>query len=118
VPDHETLAAVRRWTDAFNAHDPALLDNILAEHCILEDSTPPPDGSRYAGREECRQFWSSLAQDQQRTFDMEDIWVDGERAVARWRHRWGPGWQDQVRGVNLIRVRDGRIVEVLGYVKG
>jgi hypothetical protein len=49
---------------------------------------------------------------------MEDIWVDGERAVARWRHRWGPGWQDQVRGVNLIRVRDGRIVEVLGYVKG
>jgi hypothetical protein len=31
---------------------------------------------------------------------------------------WGPEPMDSVRGVNLMRVRDGRIVEAQGYVKG
>jgi hypothetical protein len=35
-----------------------------------------------------------------------------------WRFHWGPGRESSVRGVNLMRVRDGRIVEALGYVKG
>jgi hypothetical protein len=31
---------------------------------------------------------------------------------------WGPDRANSVRGVNLMRVRDGRIVEAQGYVKG
>jgi hypothetical protein len=37
--------------------------------------------------------------------------------VAPWVLRWGPGEGDWVRGVNLIRIRDGRITEARGYVK-
>ena len=37
------------------------------------------------------------------------------RAVIRWRFNFGDG--GSVRGVNLLRVRDGRIVEALGYAK-
>jgi len=42
----------------------------------------------------------------------------GDRAVIFWRFRWGEGDESSVRGVNLMRVRDGLIVEGRGYVKG
>ncbi len=46
-------------------------------------------------------------------FEVEHVDVDGNRAVIRWRvHAQKP-----YRGVNLIRVRDGKIVEDLGYGK-
>jgi hypothetical protein len=38
--------------------------------------------------------------------------------VIRWRFRWGDDNASSVRGVNLMRVRDGLIVEGRGYVKG
>ena len=41
-----------------------------------------------------------------------------DRAIILWRYRRGPGDASSVRGVNLMRVRGGRIVEALGYVKG
>lgn len=37
--------------------------------------------------------------------------------MAPWNLRWGTGENDWVRGMNLIRVRDGRIVEARGYLK-
>jgi cellulose synthase/poly-beta-1,6-N-acetylglucosamine synthase-like glycosyltransferase len=43
---------------------------------------------------------------------------DAVVAVIRWRLRWGEGESNSVRGVNVMRVRDGLIVEALGYSKG
>ena len=44
---------------------------------------------------------------------------DFEQAVAdRGILRWSENETDRVRGVNIMRVRDGKIVEGLGYVKG
>ena len=40
-----------------------------------------------------------------------------DRAIILWRFCWGEGEQNSVRGVNLMRVRDGLIVEGRGYVK-
>ena len=37
--------------------------------------------------------------------------------MIRWRLWWGNGESNSVRGVNLMRVRDGLIVEAMGYVK-
>ena len=51
-------------------------------------------------------------------FETEEIWTAGDRAVIRWRLRWGPTEAESVRGVNLMKVRDGLIVEGMGYVKG
>jgi hypothetical protein len=38
----------------------------------------------------------------------------------RWRHRWidQAGTRGHVRGVDLFRVRDGKVAEKLSYVKG
>ena len=44
---------------------------------------------------------------------VEHVDVDGDRAVIRWRING----TENYRGVNLMRVRDGKIVEALGYGK-
>jgi hypothetical protein len=44
--------------------------------------------------------------------------VAADRAVIRWRLWRGEGEDNSVRGVNLMRVRDGQIVEGMGYIKG
>ncbi len=41
-----------------------------------------------------------------------------DRGIIRWQLRWSENETDRVRGVNIMRVRDGKIVEGLGYVKG
>ena len=48
-------------------------------------------------------------------FDTEEAFVSGDRLVQRWRYCWGDG---AIRGVDVIRVRDGLIREKLSYVKG
>ena len=46
-------------------------------------------------------------------FAVEHGDADGDRAVIRWRVTGAQNY----RGVNLMRVRDGKIVEALGYGK-
>jgi hypothetical protein len=70
------------------------------------------------GRDECVALWRRIATTAGTSFELEDVIVTGDRAIILWRFRWGPGDESSVRGVNLMRVRDGRIVEALGYVKG
>jgi ketosteroid isomerase-like protein len=55
--------------------------------------------------------------DPQGSFQPEDVVVSGDRATIRWRYRFDEGDENSVRGVTLMQVRDGKIVEALGYVK-
>ena len=48
-------------------------------------------------------------------FDAEEIIVMDDRAVVRWCYSWGSG---HVRGIDLFRVRDGKVAEKFSYVKG
>jgi hypothetical protein len=45
----------------------------------------------------------------------EDTIAMDDRAVIRWRFNFRDG--GLIRGINLMHVRDGRIVEALGYAK-
>ena len=38
-----------------------------------------------------------------------------DRVVQRWRYSWADG---HVRGVDVFRIRDGKVAEKLSYVKG
>ena len=106
-----------RYNDAFRLHDPRLLTDLIADDCVIEDSGPAPDGERRVGGEACLTRWSELAANRELTFTPEPADVHGDLAVQPWLLEWGTGEQDRVRGVNLIRIRDGRIVEARGYVK-
>jgi ketosteroid isomerase-like protein len=89
----------------------------VADDCVMESIQPAPDGTRYEGHEACVAFWSELATDTSSSFEVEDVVVLGDRGTIRWRYRFGGGDDESVRGVNLMTVREGKIVEALGYVK-
>jgi ketosteroid isomerase-like protein len=113
----DTTDVIQRFNDAFLRHDPGQLDELVGDECVMEAIQPAPDGARYEGRAACLAFWRALAGDRATQFEPEEITVAGDRATIRWRYRYGTGAADYVRGVNLMRVRGGRIVEALGYSK-
>jgi ketosteroid isomerase-like protein len=117
VTTQETTEIMRRFNDAFLRHEPAALGELVADDCVMESIQPAPDGTRYEGRAACLAFWQALAADRNSHFDVEDVSVAGDRAVLRWRYHYGEGQENSVRGVNLMLVRDGQIVEALGYAK-
>jgi ketosteroid isomerase-like protein len=116
--DIETERVIARFNDVFQRHDPSALPDLVAVDCVIENTTPAPDGARYVGREACVALWSRIATSAGTRFEIEDVVVAGERATIRWRLVWGDREEQSVRGVNLMRVRAGQIVEALGYVKG
>ena len=113
----QTLQILQRFNQAFVQHDGSLLENLIAEDCVMESVEPAPDGTRYVGRSACLDFWQKLANSRDGAFADEDIVAFDEHGIIRWRYRFGPGPSKSVRGVNVMRVRDGLIVEALGYVK-
>ena len=114
----QTAEVIRRFNDVFQRHDPSDLPALIAEDCVIENTTPAPNGALLVGRDACVANWRHLATAPGTHFDLEDVFVAGDRAVIRWRYRFGEGEADSIRGVNLMRVRDGLIVEAMGYVKG
>jgi hypothetical protein len=116
--EQETAVLMRRFNDVFLRHDPGALAELVAEDCVIENTQPAPDGARHVGRDACVALWTGIATAPGTGFDVEDVAVLCDRAIILWRYRWGDGVRDSVRGVNLMRVRDGRIIEALGYVKG
>jgi hypothetical protein len=47
----DTAEVIRRYNDAFEQHDPGPLAELVADDCVLENTSPAPDGARFEGRE-------------------------------------------------------------------
>ena len=116
----DVLAVVTRFNDAFNRHDVAAIMAIMTEDCAFENTRPPPDGERFEGREAVAQAWEAFfARSPKAHFDVEEMFAAGDRCLVRWVYRWDrDGKPGHVRGVDIFRVRDGRVSEKLSYVKG
>ena len=116
--DNDTAEVIRRFNDAFRFHDPKALEPLVADGCRIENTTPAPEGRRELGKAACLAVWQGLATAPGTQFELEEVFVAGERAVIRWRYRFGEGPAGSIRGLNWMRVRSGQIVEAMGYVKG
>ncbi len=112
-----TADIIDRFNRVFTDHDPAALTDLIGPDCVMEAIQPAPDGARTVGRDECLAFWQALADDRSTRFEPEEVAVAGERATIRWRYHFGDDPAASVRGVTLVRVSDGLIVEALGYSK-
>ena len=112
---HETAEIIQRFNRAFEEHDPTLLADIVGQECIMETIQPAPDGTRYEGYDVNLAFWQAMAADSHTHFEVEETFVMGDRANIRWRFHFRDG--ESLRGVSLLRIRDGRIVEALAYSK-
>jgi ketosteroid isomerase-like protein len=113
----DTREVIERFNEAFVQRDAGKLVDLVADDCVMESAQPAPNGTRYESYDACLRFWRDLIADPEGSFEPEDVVVSGDRATIRWRYRFGEGDENSVRGVNLMHVRDGKIVEALGYVK-
>jgi ketosteroid isomerase-like protein len=115
-----TLAAVEAFNEAFNRHD---VDAVMARMTddVVFESTSPPAGDRHEGAAAVRKAWEEFfAASPDAHFDAEDVIVTGDRCVVRWIYTWtdADGGEGRIKGVDVLRVRGGKVAEKLAYVKG
>jgi ketosteroid isomerase-like protein len=106
---------VEAFGAAWANHD---LDGALAmvtDDCVFDATGPAPDGQTHRGRDAIRKAWQDIFDDTSSSFEAEETFAAGDRVVQRWRYSWDGG---HVRGVDVFKVRDGRVAEKLSYVKG
>ena len=111
----DTLRTIERFNAAFNAHDVDAIMALMTEDCVFDNTRPPPDGERTEGQAAVRRVWEQIFErSPQARFTTEEIFAAGDRAVVRWRYDWvRDGRPGHVRGVDVFRVRDGRVSEKL-----
>jgi ketosteroid isomerase-like protein len=114
-----TLAAVDRFNEAFNRHDVDAVMEAMTSDCVFE-TTAPPDGGRHEGTAAVRAAWEELfAASPTAHFEAEDVIATGDRCIVQWRYTWSDdGTEHHIRGVDVLRVRNGRVAEKFAYVKG
>lgn len=117
APGDATAEVVRRFIAAFQDKDAAGIRALVAPDCVMEAMQPAPDGLRVDGYEANVAFWQAMVADPNGSFETEDVVISGDRATNRWRYHFGAGEKSSLRGVTLIRVRDGKIAEALAYAK-
>ena len=117
----QTLDSINNFHRAFNQHDVDAIMSLMTEDCVFENTYPPPDGVRLVGHQAVREFWIDLFQGSPHAhFVVEEMFACNDRGVLRWTYTWvgTDGQQGHVRGVDIFRVRAGKVAEKLSYVKG
>jgi ketosteroid isomerase-like protein len=119
-PDQMTRTTIERFNDAINRHDLTAVVALLHDETVFENTNPPPDGTRIVGKAAVRAFWEKwFAGNPDAKFEAEELIVAGDRCTVRWTYRKmrdGKPWH--LRGVDVLTVRDGKILAKLSYVKG
>ncbi len=111
----DPLKVVDTFGAAWADHDLDTALAMLTDDCVFDATGPAPDGIRSIGVDAIRSVWKPIFDDPGSSFEAEETFHAGDRVVQRWRYCFDGG---HVRGVDLFRIRDGRVAEKLSYVKG
>lgn len=117
VQENGTTEAIHRFNEATQRHDRATLADLAGlRPCIGEH----PACTEWLAA--CRVVGLSggghgIATNATAYFALEDVIVMDDRAIVRWRCCRGGDEETSLRGVNLMRRRDGLNVEGIGYIK-
>ena len=118
--EQATRIAIDSFNEVFNRHDADGLAAFLTEDTVFEDTSPAPDGRRIDGKTAVVEFWRGwFARNPDARFETEEVIVSGGRATVLWVYRKmrnGQPWH--LRGVDVFRIRDGKVAAKLAYVKG
>jgi uncharacterized protein (TIGR02246 family) len=112
---------IARFGAAWEAWDLEAVLALMAPDGVFESTGPAPDGRRCEGITAVRAEWEPMFRNTvDAQFRFEEAFVSGDRATARWVFSWtgDDGERGHVRGADVIRVRDGWVVEKFSYVKG
>lgn len=111
---------VLAFHQALNRRDLTGMLRLISDDCHFESAAPPPDGTSYAGKEAIRGFWEEcLRQFPTGRLEVEEMIGFGNQCVVRWIYEWtnAAGEKRHLRGVDLVRVRNGLICEQRSYAK-
>jgi uncharacterized protein (TIGR03086 family) len=114
-------ALLTRFQAAFAERDVDRIMALMTDDCVFESTGSAPDGLRHEGASDVRRVWEQLFEEtRDASFATEESFVCKDRGVVRWRFTWTEpdGSPGHVRGVDVLRFRDGRVSEKLSYVKG
>jgi ketosteroid isomerase-like protein len=111
----EPLEVVEIFGAAWADHDLDAAIALISEDCVFDNTDPAPDGTRYVGHNAIREAWRPIFEDSTAHFDAEETFAAGDRVVQLWTYSWDGG---HVRGVDVIKVREGKVSEKFSYVKG
>ena len=114
--DATVLAVVEAFNEAWGAHDLDATLAMMTDDARFESTGPAPDGIVSIGHAAIRAAWQAIFDDTASRFVGEELIAAGpDAAVGRWTYHWADG---HIRGMDLFRVRDGKVSEKLSYVKG
>ena len=112
----DPVEVVRAFNVAWFAHDLEATMAMMTEDARFESTGPFPDGTVYVGHTAIRSAWQPIFDDTTSRFEEEELLPAGDAAaVFRWSYHWTDG---HIRGMDLFKVRDGKVCEKLSYVKG
>jgi ketosteroid isomerase-like protein len=113
-----TEEALAQFSAAFGSGDVDAIMALMSDDVVFE-STAPPDGERHEGSAAVRRVWEELfGGTPGARFEEEERFVAGDRGVLVWRFSWVGDDPGHVRGVDVVRFRDGKVTEKCSYVKG
>src|SRR4051812_36533115 len=87
--DSVTARVVGRFIGAFEARDPSAIPDLVHARCVMEGMQPAPDGGRVEGYDDNVRCWQAMVSDTSGSFEVEDLVILGDRAINRWRYRFG-----------------------------
>lgn len=111
----DVLAVIDAFGAAWADHDLDAALALVTDDCVFDATGPAPDGAAAVGRDAIRAAWEPIFGDPTSRFEPEETFAAGDRVVQRWTYSWDGG---HIRGVDVMRVRAGRVCEKLSYVKG
>jgi ketosteroid isomerase-like protein len=121
VQTEATVEVISQFNEAFNRHDVQAVMALMTEDCVFDNTYPAPDGERFEGQEAVGRFWEEFFRSSPgANFQSEEMFAHGDRCVVRWRYEWTntDGQSGHIRGVDVLRVREGKVEEKLSYIKG
>ncbi len=120
----ENVALIRRLTqEGFVGGNPDVVDDIVAQECIDHDPLPGQGPGREGQRQTCRMVVTGLSDRK----TLQDDFVDaGDTVIENWLFQGthtgqfmgvpATGRQIQVRGMEIWRCANGKIVERWGVI--
>ncbi|TAK11815.1 MAG: nuclear transport factor 2 family protein [Anaerolineae bacterium] len=109
------------YKDALDRRDVDGLLALLTDDCRFESHTPAPDGATFSGKQAIGDYWREFfAACTDFRAEGEDVFAIGFHCVMRWTRTWTEvdGRERRLRGVDVFKIREGLIEEVLEYGKG
>jgi ketosteroid isomerase-like protein len=116
----ETVEFIRAFQECFNTGDVDGLMSAMTEDTVFEHMAPPSVSvGRHEGQAAVRAVWESMPEHfPNGHFRIDDIFAAGDRCTCRYTLTFDnpDGGRETRVGVDVFRMRDGKIAEKLTHL--